>query len=43
MNWVLCETLAFLEAPQTAQKGISLLLKAPTQEEQMEYARSSEI
>ena len=40
MNWVLCETLAFLEAPQTAQKGISLLLKAPTQEEQMEYARS---
>ena len=40
MNWLLCETLSFLEAPNTAQKGISLLNKAPTQEEQMEYARS---
>ena len=40
MNWLLCETLAFLEAPNTAQKGISLLNKATTQEEQMEYARS---
>ena len=40
MNWLLCETLSFLEAPNTAQKAISLLNKAPTQEEQMEYARS---
>ena len=40
MNWLLCETLAYLEAPTAAQKGISLLMRAPTQEEQMEYARS---
>ena len=38
MNWLLCETLAFLEAPTVAKKGISLLQKATTQEEQMEYA-----
>lgn len=40
MNWLLCETLAFLEAPSVAQKGIDLLNNATTQEEQMEYARS---
>jgi putative heme-binding domain-containing protein len=40
LNWLLCETLSFLEAQSTAQKAITLLLKAPTQEEQMEYARS---
>jgi putative heme-binding domain-containing protein len=40
MNWLLCETLAFLESPSVARKGIALLMKAPTQEEQMEYARS---
>ena len=40
MNWLLCETLAFLDSPTAAQKGIALLLEAPTQEEQMEYARS---
>ena len=40
MNWLLCETLSFLEAPSVAQKGIALLMEAPTQEEQMEYARS---
>jgi putative heme-binding domain-containing protein len=40
MNWLLCETLAFLEAPSAVPKGIALLMKAPTQEEQMEYARS---
>ena len=40
MNWVLCETLSFLEAPSVAEKGIGLLMEAPTQEEQMEYARS---
>ena len=40
MNWLLCETLAFLEAPTAAPKGMDLLRQAPTQEEQMEYARS---
>jgi len=40
MNWLLCETLSFLDAPSVAQKGIALLMEAPTQEEQMEYARS---
>ena len=40
MNWLLCETLAFLEAPTAAPKGIALLMEAATQEEQMEYARS---
>ena len=40
MNWLLCETLSFLEAPSVAGKGIALLMEAPTQEEQMEYARS---
>ncbi len=40
MNWLLCETLSFLEAPSVARKGIALLMEAPTQEEQMEYARS---
>jgi len=40
MNWLLCETLSFLEAPSVAKKGIALLMEAPTQEEQMEYARS---
>ncbi|MBT3636443.1 MAG: c-type cytochrome, partial [Opitutae bacterium] len=40
MNWLLCETLSFLEAPSAAKKGIALLMDAPTQEEQMEYARS---
>jgi putative heme-binding domain-containing protein len=39
-NWLLCETLAFLQAPSTATKGMKLLLDAPTQEEQIEYARS---
>lgn len=40
LNWLLCETLSFLEAPSAARKGIALLLQATTQEEQMEYARS---
>ena len=39
-NWLLCETLAFLQAPKTAAKAINLLQEAPTQEEQIEYARS---
>jgi putative heme-binding domain-containing protein len=40
MNWLLCETLVFLQAPNTAAKGIALIKAAPTQEEQIEYARS---
>ena len=39
-NWLLCETLAFLQSPTLATKGTALLAAAPTQEEQMEYARS---
>ena len=40
MNWLLCETLSFLEAPSVATKAMALLNESPTQEEQMEYARS---
>ena len=40
LNWLLCETLAFLQAPNTAAKAMALIERAPTQEEQMEYARS---
>ncbi len=39
-NWLLCETLAYLQAPGTAAKGMALLESAATQEEQIEYARS---
>ena len=39
-NWLLCETLAYLQAPNIATKGIKLLQEAVTQEEQIEYARS---
>jgi len=40
LNWLLCETLVYLQAPSAASKGIALLQSAPTQEEQLEYARS---
>lgn len=40
LNWLLCETLAYLESPTVAAKAIALIQGAPTQEEQMEYARS---
>ncbi len=40
LNWLLCETLAYLQAPQTASKAMTLISTAPTQEEQIEYARS---
>ncbi len=40
MNQVLCETLVYLQSPTVAKKAIALLKKAPTQEEQLEYARS---
>jgi len=39
-NWLLCETLAYLQSSNTAAKGIKLLQEAVTQEEQIEYARS---
>ncbi|WP_419189829.1 c-type cytochrome [Stieleria marina] len=40
LNWLLCETLAFLQSPTAAAKSIALIEAAPTQEEQMQYARS---
>ena len=40
MNWLLCETLAWLQAPTIAAKAIPLIQSAPTQGEQMQYARS---
>lgn len=39
-NRLIIEVLAYLQAPNTAKKGIALLDQAPTQQEQMEYARS---
>jgi len=39
-NWLLCETLAFLQSPVTARVAMDLISRAPTQEEQMQYARS---
>lgn len=40
LNWLLCETLAYLQSPNIAAKGIALLNGAVSQEEQLEYARS---
>lgn len=40
LNWLLCETLAHLQAPNTAAKGMALIAGAESQEPQMEYARS---
>ncbi len=40
LNWLLCETLVYLQSPTVAAKAITLIKNAPTQEEQMEYARS---
>ncbi len=39
-NWLLCETLCYLQAPSAAAKGMKLIADAATQEEQIEYARS---
>ncbi len=39
-NWLLCETLAYLQDPALAAKGMRLIADAATQEEQIEYARS---
>ena len=40
LNWLLCETLAWLESPSLAAKAMALIEAAPTQEEQVQYARS---
>ncbi|EAQ77671.1 c-type cytochrome [Blastopirellula marina] len=40
LNWLLCETLAWLQSPTVAEKAMALIQSAPTQEEQMQYARS---
>ncbi len=39
-NWLLCETLAWLESPSAAEKTMALIEAAASQEEQMQYARS---
>jgi putative heme-binding domain-containing protein len=39
-NWMLCETLVYLQSPTVAAKGVALMQSAATQEEQIEYARS---
>lgn len=40
LNWLLCESLAYLQAPNTAAKGMALIAAADSQEPQMEFARS---
>ena len=40
LNWLLIETLAYLQAPNTAAKGMALIAAAESQEPQIEYARS---
>jgi len=40
LNWLLCETLAYLQSPTLAAKAIALIQAAPGQEEQLEYVRS---
>jgi putative heme-binding domain-containing protein len=40
LNWLLIETLAYLQAPNTARKGMALIAAADSQEPQIEYARS---
>ena len=43
LNWLMIETLSYLQAPSVAAKGMALIAEAPTQEEQIEYARSLRI
>jgi putative heme-binding domain-containing protein len=40
LNWLLCETLVYLQSPTVAEKAMALIAKSPSQEEQIEYARS---
>jgi putative heme-binding domain-containing protein len=39
-NWLLCETLVYLGSESVATKAMKLIENAPSQEEQIEYARS---
>ena len=39
-NWLLTETLVHLQHPNTAAKAMALIAAAPSQEPQMQYARS---
>ena len=39
-NWLLCETLVYLQSPTVAAKAMTLIKNAPSQEPQIEYARS---
>src|SRR5262249_16384263 len=40
VNAELCQLLVYLESPTVAAKTVKLMADAPTQEEQMEYARA---
>ncbi|MCP4786335.1 MAG: DUF1080 domain-containing protein [Fuerstiella sp.] len=40
LNWLLCETLAWLQSPTVAEEAMAMIEAAPTQEEQVQYARS---
>lgn len=40
LNSELCKLLVYLQAPNAAKKTMALMTKAPTQEEQMDYALS---
>ncbi|HLJ94750.1 MAG TPA: heme-binding protein [Gemmataceae bacterium] len=40
LNAELCQLLVYLEAPGVAAKALHLMAEAPTQEEQIEYAKS---
>lgn len=40
LNWLLTETLAYLQDPKAAAKGMALIAAAESQEPQIEYARS---
>jgi putative heme-binding domain-containing protein len=40
LNWLVLETLVYLQSPTAAEKGVAMLQGAPSQEEQIEYARS---
>jgi hypothetical protein len=39
-NWLLCETLVYLQCPTVAAKAMTLINSTPSQEPQIEYARS---
>jgi putative heme-binding domain-containing protein len=43
INAELCQLLVYLEAPDVAMKAMRLINEAPTQEEQLEYAKSLRI